>query len=98
MEKRNHQIMEMMTNPPDGTRVCTRWWWFGCAVTREEITRELDFMKEAGIGSVELQILYPVEPDDPEKNVKNHFYLSPEYFDYIAFAAEEAHKRNMTFV
>lgn len=97
MENRNHQIMEMMTNPPDSTRVCTRWWWFGCAVTREEITRELDFMKEAGIGGVELQILYPVEPDDPEKNVKNHFYLSPEYFDYIAFAAEEAYKRNMTF-
>lgn len=91
------QIKEMLRNPSKDARGYTRWWWFGCAVTHQEIIRELDFMQEAGIGGVELQILYPVEPDNPEKNVKNNFYLSPGYLEAIRFAAQEAKKREMKF-
>lgn len=90
-------VKERLEHPSPDARGYTRWWWFGCAVTREEIIRELDFMRDAGIGGVELQILYPVEADDPGRNVKNHFFLSPEYLEYICFAASEAKKRGMKF-
>lgn len=93
--KMKQQIKEMLLHPSGEARGYTRWWWFGCAVTHREIIRELDFMLEAGIGGVELQILYPVEPDDPEKDVKNNFYLSPGYLEAIRFAGEEAKKRGM---
>lgn len=95
---RNKALMQnQLLNPRPETRGCTRWWWFGCAVEEKEILRELDEMKASGIGGVELQILYPVEPDQPEKGVKNQNYLSPEYFHYIRFAAEAAKERGMRF-
>ena len=58
--------LALLSAPPGGARGWTRWWWYGCCVTRGEIDRELDFMHAAGIGGVELQILYPLEADDPE--------------------------------
>ena len=40
-----------------------RWWWFGPAVTDEELARELEVMKAGGIGGVEVQPVYPVALD-----------------------------------
>ena len=51
------QIHKFLKHPPEEARGMTRWWWYGCCVEKEEILRELDFMKEAGLGGVELQIL-----------------------------------------
>lgn len=47
------EITALLTSPPADARGLTRWWWYGCAVTREEIVRELDFMQAAHIGGVE---------------------------------------------
>lgn len=90
-------VEKQLLSPGKETRGYTRWWWYGCAVDREEIRRELDEMLDAGIGGVELQILYPVWPDDEDKGIKNQFYLSPGYFESIRFACEEAKKRGMKF-
>ena len=57
----------------------TRWWWFGGAVTPEEITRELTFMKEAGLRGAEIQPVYPVAVDDPARGIKNLDYHSEEF-------------------
>ena len=88
---------ERLLRPREEARGYTRWWWFGCAVDKDEIVRELDTMKAAGIGGVELQILYPVAADDSEKGIKNRQYLSPEYFECIRFAAEAARERGLKF-
>ncbi|MBQ8577814.1 MAG: hypothetical protein IJ449_07610 [Clostridia bacterium] len=91
-----YETLKTLLIAPDNTsRGMTRWWWYGCCVEKEEIIRELDFMKEAGIGGVELQILYPVTPDDPEKGFYNIPYGSPEFFDVINFTVEECKKRGM---
>ena len=90
-------ISKLLTSPPASARGMTRWWWYGCAVTREEIVRELDFMKAAHIGGVEIQILYPVTPDDPEAGVYNIPYGSPEFYEILKFTAEECAKRDMAF-
>ena len=91
------EIKQRISHPCRAARGRTRWWWYGCAVEKEEIIRELDFMEAAGIGGVELQILYPVHADDQEKGIQNLDYLSPGYVEMIRFAADEAAKRDMQF-
>lgn len=67
-----------------------RWWWFGPAVAKPELTRELKVMRDAGIGGVEIQPIYPLQLDDPEHGVVNHPYLSPAFLDDLRFAAATA--------
>lgn len=89
------EIKKRLDAPSKDARGYTRWWWYGCDAEREEIQKELDEMVKAGIGGVELQILYALDADGEYR--KNHFYLSPGYLELVAFAAEEADKRGMKF-
>ena len=41
-------------SPPADAKPMVRWWWFGPAVVKPEIARELNQMHSAGIGGVEL--------------------------------------------
>ena len=83
---------EQLQNPDKGARGKTRWWWYGCRVNREDIVYQLDQMLEAGIGGVEIQILYALESGTRE----NLEYFSPEFFAILKFTGEEIHKRGMT--
>jgi alpha-L-rhamnosidase len=60
------------------------------AVTKPEIQRELEQMKAAGIGGVEIATLYPLALDDPATGFRNLPYLSDDYIDALRFAASEA--------
>src|SRR4030081_1397176 len=64
-------------NPPPEAKPMVRWWWFGTAVEKPEILRELQQMKADGIGGAELAFVYPEELDDPPKKLKNLPFLSP---------------------
>jgi hypothetical protein len=76
--------------PPDDARIMMRWWWFGPAVTKPEIERELRLMKAGGIGGFEVQPVYPLSLDDPARGIKNFPFLSDEYIDALKFTAEKA--------
>jgi hypothetical protein len=69
-----------------------RWWWFGAAVVKPEILRELQQMKADGIGGAELAFEYPEVLDDPAKNLKNLPFLSREMLDDVAYAQSEGRK------
>ena len=69
-----------------------RWWWFGPAVTKPELQRELEQMKAEGIGGVEIATLYPLALDDPKTGFHNQKFLSDEHLDAILFAANTARK------
>lgn len=57
-------LFATFSNPDDSYRPYVRWWWNGDKVTEKEILRELDLMKEAGIGGVEINpIRYPEGSD-----------------------------------
>jgi hypothetical protein len=75
----------------------TRWWWFGGAVTPEEITRELILMSESGLRGVELQPLYPIEVDDPKRGIRNIRYFSSEWSDLLRHTTKETHRLGMQF-
>ncbi len=83
--------------PPADSRIMMRWWWFGPAVTKPEIERELQAMKAGGIGGVEVQPVYPVVLDDPGAGIRNLPYLSDDFIDALRFAAEKARELGLRF-
>ena len=74
-----------------------RWWWFGPAVTKPELEREMRSMKEGGIGGFEVQPTYPLTLDDPQRGLRNFPYLSDEFLDDLRFTAEKAHDLGLRF-
>ena len=76
-------------NPPDDARPMMRWWWFGLAVEKPEIRRELEQMKADGIGGAELAFVYPQVVDD---TLVNEPFLSSPMLDNVSYAAGEARR------
>lgn len=69
-----------------------RWWWFGPAVTQQQLDRELQAMRAAGIGGVEIQPVYPLALDDPSNGIRNLRFLSPELSEALRFTAARAQR------
>ncbi len=88
-------LQKQFENPPDDARQMMRWWWFGPAVTKAGIERELRLMKDAGIGGVEIQPVYPLALDDESVGRKNLRFLSPEFLDCLKFANDKARELGM---
>jgi len=70
-------------------------WWFGPGMTKSEIGRELEQMKAAGIGGVEIATLYPLGLDDTQTGFHNLTFLSNEHIEHLRFAASEARNRGL---
>src|SRR6476620_9412609 len=81
-------LQRSFLNPPDDSRIMMRWWWFGPAVTKPQIEREMRLMKEGGIGGFEIQPVYPVALDDG--NLKTLPYLSDQFIDALKFTNDKA--------
>src|SRR5277367_5721677 len=86
------QLQQAFAHPPDAAKPMVRWWWFGIAVDKPEILRELQQMKADGIGGVELAFEYPQVADDPAKGLVNQPFLSPSMLDSVTYAQSEARK------
>jgi hypothetical protein len=89
------ELRQGFMHPPDDARIMMRWWWFGPAVTQPELARELGVMKDAGIGGVEIQPVYPLELDDSNKPFRNSAYLSDDFLEKVRFASQEAKRLGM---
>ena len=79
-------LREGFLNPPASARPMVRWWWFGAAVEKTEILRELQQMKRNGIGGAELAFVYPMVLDDPAAGLKNLPFLSSPMLDAVRYA------------
>src|ERR1039457_4666276 len=79
-------LKENFANPPASARPMVRWWWFGTAVEKPEILRELEQMKANGIGGAELAFVYPEVLDDPAKGLVNLPFLSAAMLDAVNYA------------
>lgn len=88
-------LLQEFADPPADARIMMRWWWFGPAVTNAELARELRVMKDAGIGGVEVQPVYPIAVDD--QTIHNEPYLSPKFLDSLHFAAATAKSLGLRF-
>src|SRR5690606_27276034 len=67
-----------------------RWWWFGPAVERSELDRELTAMAAAGLGGVEVAFVYPLEEATTTLG-------SPELLADLRWAAERARELGLRF-
>lgn len=88
-------LQERFRHPPEDSKIMVRWWWFGPAVTAEELDREVRQMKEAGIGGFEVATVYPLTLDDPGKGLINLGWLSPEHLAAISTTARAGHALGM---
>ncbi len=87
-------ILERLLNPSKEARGWTRWWWYGCAVTREDIDIQLAEMAKAHIGGVEIQVTYPLDYD--ERAAHRHIeFFSPAFFEILAYLVESAKRHDM---
>ncbi len=86
------KLQAEFAHPPAGAKPMMRWWWFGLAVEKPEIRRELEQMKVDGIGGVELAFVYPQVVDDPAKKLVNGPFLSGPMLDNVAYAASEGRR------
>src|SRR5215813_12728711 len=84
-------------NPPDDSRIMMRWWWFGPAVTKPELEREMRLMKEGGIGGFEVQPVYPLVLDDQAAGIKTLPFLSDEFLDALRFTSQKARELGLRF-
>jgi hypothetical protein len=84
------KLRTSFANPPDDCRIMMRWWWFGPAVTKPELEREMKLMKEGGIGGFEVQPVYPLALDDESLGIKNLPYLSDEFLEALRFTSGKA--------
>jgi hypothetical protein len=85
-------------DPPSRFRPFVRWWWNGGCVTEAEALRELDLMRNAGIGGVEINTIAMPEKIAPEtlEGVRCLEWLSPEWNRIVRATTEGARERGMT--
>jgi hypothetical protein len=86
------ELHEAFAHPPEDSKIMMRWWWFGPSATKPELQGELEEMKAAGIGGVEIATLYPLALDDPATNFRNYDFVSEEHLENLRFAAKQARR------
>ncbi len=88
------ELYQGFVDPPADARPFVRWWWNGNHLDKQEIIRQLDVFKEAGIGGVEIN---PIAMPELSADIgtKSLVWLSNEWNNMLVFASQEAAKRGM---
>src|SRR5215510_1308597 len=73
--------------PPDSARPRTWWHWTRSNVTKEGITKDLEWMKRAGIAGFQLADVNAGGGQTVENKI---VFGTPEWFEAVRFAAAEA--------
>lgn len=87
------KLYTLFRQPPVTAKPFVRWWWNGDKLSAKEILRELDVMKEAGIGGVEIN---PIAfPGGNDLGIPSMQWLSPEWIEMVKVALKGAEERGM---
>ena len=76
-------------NPPDSAKPRTWWHWTNGNVTKEGITKDLEWMKRSGIGGF---MLADVAAGSGQTVDRKIVFASPEWLDAVHHAATEAQR------
>ncbi len=90
----SEDLFNLFKNPPNTSRVFVRWWWNGDMLTEKEIIRELDIMKGAGIGGVEINPIRFPDGADPVGYTALE-WLSDEWIRMLQVTLDAAKERDM---
>lgn len=87
-------LYQLFRQPVNINKPFVRWWWNGIRVVKEELLRELDLLKEAGIGGVEINAIEFPETADA-LNYQEHEWLSDYWLDMLQIVIEGAKERGL---
>jgi len=73
------------------TKPWTRWWWQGSAVDKENLTANMEALKDAGFGGIEVTPIYGVK--GYEKEFKD--FLSPEWMEVFTYTLTEGQRLDL---
>jgi hypothetical protein len=76
-------------DPPDSAKPRTWWHWTGGNVTKEGITKDLEWMKRVGIAGAQLADVSFGSGQTVEKKIE---FGSPEWLECVRYAASEAQR------
>ncbi len=80
------ELYKLFQNPRSEARPFVRWWWNGNCVTNEGIVRQLQLLKEAGIGGVEVNP-FGSKMDDKCNSL---LWLSDDWIKALKFTSDKA--------
>lgn len=80
-------LRQGFADPPDAARPRTWWHWTGGAVSKEGITKDLEWMKRVGIAGFQLADVFFGGGQTIERPIE---WGSPEWLDAVRHAAAEA--------
>ncbi len=90
---------EVFETPPQSAKTGVWWHWMGCNVTREGITRDLDWFARVGIGSATIfgmaDVCTPWAKSIPNSPTAGLVAFTPDWCRLVRFACEEAEKRGI---
>ncbi len=85
----NDDLMKGFQNPPEEAKPRTWWHWIGSNITKEGITKDLEWMKRAGIGGFQA---FDVSLGMGQTVDKKIVFMTPEWLDAIRHTAVEAER------
>ncbi len=74
-------------DPPDAAKPRVWWHWTGGNITREGITKDLEWMRRVGIGGAQAADIGMAGGQSVEKKIE---FFTPEWFDALKHAATES--------
>ena len=92
--KISNELYETFLNPPAEAKPFYRWWWNGNRVTKEEVIRELEMMKSAGAGGVEINPI-AMNPAVKDPSGKALDWLSDEWIEVLKTSIEKGKELGM---
>jgi len=69
----------------------TRWWWPGSIVTQQDITTAMEKYKKAGLGGMEIAVIYGVKGQE-DKFIN---YLSPKWMEMFTYTLREGERLDL---
>lgn len=77
------QLVQAFQNPTDDNSIWCYWYWIGDDISKEGITKDLEAMKEAGIGAA---LIGNINPEGKDGKVP---MLSEDWWDHMVHAVNE---------
>ncbi|MBV5283599.1 MAG: hypothetical protein JZU53_14355 [Paludibacter sp.] len=92
----DNTLCQQFTNPPTAAKPYVWWHWMGSNFSKSGITKDLEAMKEMGIGGATIFNLSSAVQESHAPTQNNPWpeqtYRSPAYWEALRFAASEAQR------
>jgi hypothetical protein len=88
-------LYKAFKDPANTARPFVRWWWNGNMINEKELLRELDLLKEAGIGGVEINPI-KIPAEDDTMGLRAYDWLSSDWNALLKKVLEGAKERGIT--